>query len=79
MVLPLAAGLFLVRAGFGSSAVARLGLLVLWFGPVPPLYLPSIATVGETAPLLPAVTMAIALVAAWHANAASAASGRHGG
>ena len=59
MVLTLAAGLFLMRDGFGQTWPARLWLVVIWFGPVIPLYLPSYASVAGVAPLMIMVTITI--------------------
>jgi hypothetical protein len=73
MVPTLVAGLFLVRTGFGATAAERLWLLVLWCGPVPALYLPSLTNVVTIAPLILAVTMASTLHRAWRANAAGSA------
>ena len=64
MVMTLAAALFLVRDGFGQSWPARLWLLVIWFGPVVPLYLPSLMTVAGVAPVIILVTVLICLARA---------------
>lgn len=61
MTLGLAAALFLVRAGFGERPWECLWLILLWLGPVPPLYLPSLAAVSVIVPLLLAATAMIAL------------------
>ena len=64
MVLTLAAALFLARDGFGQSWPARLWLVVLWFGPVVPLYLPSYMTVAGVAPVIILLTVLICLARA---------------
>ncbi len=61
MTLGLAAALFLIRSGFGGRPWERLWLLLLWFGPVPPLYAPSLAAVNVVVPPLLAVTAVVAL------------------
>ena len=71
MVLTLAAAMFLVRDGFGRGAFARLWLLIVWFGPVPALYLPSVTTVAVGATPIVAVTTAICLIRAWRCDRAA--------
>lgn len=65
MVLTLAAGVFLVRDGFGKGHLARLWLLAIWLGPVPALYLPEMTTVAIAAPPLIAGTLGVCLARAW--------------
>ncbi|MDH3667374.1 MAG: DUF2029 domain-containing protein [Paracoccaceae bacterium] len=64
MVLTLAAGMYLMRDGFGRRWLSGLWLLVIWFGPVFPLYLPDYMTIASTAPVMLLVTMTICLVRA---------------
>lgn len=75
MVLTLAAGVFLVRDGFGRGLLAKAWLFLIWLGPVPSLYLPGLATVALAAPPLIAGTLAIGLVRAWRPRAGT--PGRH--
>ncbi|TFG88763.1 MAG: DUF2029 domain-containing protein, partial [Hyphomicrobiales bacterium] len=65
MVVTLAAGLFLLRDGFGRGLLAKLWLLVIWFGPVPAMYLQSIASVAAVTPLILLATTAICMVRVW--------------
>jgi hypothetical protein len=71
MVLTLAAAMFLVRDGFGRGVFGKLWLLVLWFGPVPALYLPSVASISASAPPALVATVAICLSRAWRCDRAA--------
>ena len=65
MTLTLAAALFLLRDGFGQGILGKLWLLVVWFGPVPAIYLPSAPSIAaSTLPIL-MVTIVICL---WRAR-----------
>ncbi|NIP76899.1 MAG: DUF2029 domain-containing protein, partial [Xanthomonadales bacterium] len=64
MVLTLAAGMYLMRDGFGRGWASGLWLLVIWFGPVIPLYLPDYMTVASIAPGMLLVTVTVCLVRA---------------
>ena len=41
---------------------------MIWFGPVPALYLPSVTSVAASTPPILVVTAAICLMRAWRAN-----------
>lgn len=67
MTVTLAAGLFLMRDGFGRTLGERLWLLVLWFGPIPALYTPALTqeVTFLGVPIL-LITTGLCLSRAWH-------------
>ena len=62
MTLTLAAAVFLVRDGFGRGYLGKLWLLIIWFGPVPALYLPSVTTIAAVTPPILVITVAICVL-----------------
>lgn len=64
MTIMLAAGLFLIRDGFGQHLAAKAWLLVLWFGPVPAIQFKESLNIALYTPPILLATVAICLVRA---------------
>lgn len=74
MTLTIAAGMFLYRDGFGRDPAGAAWLFLVWFGPIPGVYLPAILEAAAVGPPIAAITLAICLLRAWRRTRAAPAT-----